>query len=70
MMFEAPANAIFLLDDQPVDHAASARLVVEPGERTIVCRIGDYTITRKFTVVRGKTYRFVFSVDVQIQENL
>lgn len=69
LLFEAPANAIILLDDTVVDHAASARLIVEPGERTVVCRIGDYTITRKFTAVRGKTYHIVFAVDVQIQEN-
>jgi len=69
LIFEAPANAVILLDDQPVDHSSSLHLVVEPGERTVVCRIGDYTITRTFTAVRGKTYHIVFSVDVQIQEN-
>lgn len=69
LVFEAPANAVILLDDQPVEHSGGARIYVEPGERTIVCRIGDYTITRKFTALRGKTYHVVFSVDVQIQEN-
>ena len=68
LVFEAPANAVILLDDQPIEHAAGARLFVEPGERTVVCRIGDYILTRKFTAVRGKTYHIVFTVDVQIQE--
>lgn len=69
VVFEAPANALIFLDDQPVDHAGGARIQVEPGERTVVCRIGDYTITRRFNAVRGKTYHIVFSVDMQIQEN-
>ncbi len=69
VVFEAPANALILLDDQPVEHAGGARIQIEPGERTVVCKIGDYTITRRFTAVRGKTYHIVFSVDVQIQEN-
>lgn len=69
LMFEVPANAVVLFDDQPVDHTSGGRLVVEPGEHALVCRIGDYTITRKFVTVRGKTYSIVFSVDVQIQES-
>ncbi len=69
LFFEAPANAVITLDDQAVDHASSVRLTVEPGEHTVVCRIGDYTIVRKFSAVRGKTYHIVFAVDVQIQES-
>jgi hypothetical protein len=68
IIFEAPANAVIRLDDEPVDHASASRLVVEPGEHAVVCRIGDYTITRKFSAVRGKTYRIVLSVGVEIQE--
>lgn len=69
IVFEAPANALIFLDDQPVDHAGGARIQIEPGERTVLCRIGDYTITRRFTAVRGKTYTIVFSVDVKVQED-
>jgi hypothetical protein len=69
LTFEAPANAVIHMDDALVDRPSSARLVVEPGDHTVVCRIGDYTITRKFAAVRGKSYRVIFSVDVEIQEN-
>lgn len=69
VVFEAPANALIYLDDQPVEHAGGARIQVDPGERTVVCKIGDYTITRRFNAVRGKTYHIVFSVELQIQEN-
>lgn len=69
VVFEAPANALIFLDEQPVDHAGGVRIPVEPGERTVVCKIGDYTITRRFSAVRGKIYHIVFSVDMQIQEN-
>ena len=69
VVFEAPANALIFLDEQPVDHQGGARIQIEPGERSVVCKIGDYTITRRFNAVRGKTYHIVFSVDIQIQEN-
>ncbi len=68
-VFEAPANAVITLDGVPVDVAREPKLALEAGEHTVVCRIGDYAITRKFTAYRGKTYRIVLSVDLAVQES-
>ncbi|MCX7024523.1 MAG: hypothetical protein NT080_07875 [Spirochaetes bacterium] len=68
-VFEAPANALIHLDGVAVDLVHEPKIFMEPGEHTVVCRIGDYTITRKFTAYRGKTYRIVLSVDLSVQES-
>jgi hypothetical protein len=66
---EAPDSALILIDGQKLGRDAKASLAVEVGEHTVTCKIGDYTITRKFTAYRGKTYRLVLSVELQLQES-
>jgi hypothetical protein len=67
LLFEAPTGSIISLDGVPVPSESLQELTIEPGEHTIVYRIGDYTITRKFVAARGKTYRVVMSVELSIQ---
>lgn len=67
LQFEAPTGSIISLDGSPVSSESFDELTIEPGEHTVVCRIGDYTITRKFVAARGKTYRVVLSVELSIQ---
>ena len=67
IQFEAPTGSIISLNGNPVPPESFEELVLEPGEHTIVYRIGDYTITRKFIAARGKTYRVVMSVELSIQ---
>ena len=66
--FEAPTGSIISLNGVPVPNESHQGLIIEPGEHTIVYRIGDYTITRKFVAARGKNYRVVMSVELSIQE--
>jgi hypothetical protein len=68
LVIEAPDSAIFSLDGSRVDHVEHPTLRVEPGEHSASCRIGDYTLTRKFTAYRGKTYKLVLEIDLQVQE--
>ncbi|OHD77152.1 MAG: hypothetical protein A3J97_15330 [Spirochaetes bacterium RIFOXYC1_FULL_54_7] len=67
LQFEAPTGSIISLNGVPVPSESFDELAIEPGEHTVVCRIGDYTITRKFVAVRGKTYRVIMSVELSIQ---
>jgi len=67
-LIEAPDSAIVLIDGVRIDHDVKPQLTLDPGDHTVTCRIGDYTITRKFTAFRGKTYRLVLAIDLQIQE--
>lgn len=66
---EAPDSAQVTLDGVKLNYVAKPSFTVEPGDHTIVCRIGDYLVTRKFTAFRGKTYRIVLAIDLQVQES-
>ncbi len=68
LVVEAPDSAVVTLDGVRVDHVSKPSMTVEPGDHTAACRIGDYSLTRKFTAYRGKTYRLVLEIDLQVQE--
>lgn len=68
LVIEAPDSAQISIDGQRLVKEQRTSLNVEVGEHTVSCRIGDYVITRKFSAYRGKTYRLVLSVDLQVQE--
>jgi hypothetical protein len=68
LLIEAPDSAFVMVDGVRVDHAANPRMRIEPGEHSASCRIGDYSLSRKFTVARDKVYKLVLSVDLQLQE--
>lgn len=68
LTIEAPDSAIVSLDGARIDHLQRPSFTVEPGEHTVSCRIGDYTVQRKFSAFRGKTYRILLSVDLLVQE--
>lgn len=64
--FQAPVGTIITLDGQALGPDQMTSLAVEPGEHTVTCRIGDYTMTRKFTALRGKVYTIALTVDLTI----
>jgi hypothetical protein len=65
---EAPDSAVLTVDGQRIDRALWASLSVEPGDHSATCRIGDYTLTRKFTAYRGKSYKLVLEIDLRVEE--
>jgi hypothetical protein len=65
---EAPDSALVTIDGQRIDHVARQAMSVEPGDHSATCRIGDYTLTRKFTAYRGKTYKLVLEIDLRVEE--
>ncbi len=69
LIVEAPDSAIVTIDGATMDQVAKPEMTVEPGEHTAICRIGDYTLTRKFTANRGKSYKLVLEIDLQVQED-
>jgi hypothetical protein len=68
LSIEAPDSAAVSIDGQRVDHIAHPTMSVEPGDHSATCRIGDYTLTRKFTAYRGKAYKLVLEIDLQVEE--
>lgn len=67
MIFDGPENALIFLNEKPVS-AAPGPVPVDPGVHEITYQVGDYTITRSITVLRGKTYRIALSVDITLSE--
>ena len=67
LFVEAPDSAVLSLDGSRLDRSR-ASFTVEPGEHSVVCRLGDYSMSRKFTAYRGKSYRLVLSIDLAVQE--
>lgn len=69
VIIEAPDSTQITLDGRKVSGDGKTALTVEVGDHLVTCRIGDYVVTRRFTAYRGKTYRIVLSVDLQVQES-
>jgi len=68
LSIEAPDSAIVSIDGRKVAETERAALSLEPGEHSATCRIGDYTLTRKFTVARSKPYKLVLDIDLRVEE--
>lgn len=66
LVFQAPAGAYVAIDGQAVSQGELTGLTVEPGEHTLLVKIGDYSMTRKFMALRGKVYTVVLSVELEI----
>jgi hypothetical protein len=66
--FEAPDNTVIFFDDQEVDHRRQP-ISAEPGHHEVHFRVGDYTMIKPITVLRGKTYRIALAVDISISES-
>jgi hypothetical protein len=69
LVVEAPDSAVVAIDGLKIDHVARPSMTVEPGEHNATCRIGDYSLSRRFTAYRGKSYKLVLEIDLQVQES-
>ncbi|MBN1519427.1 MAG: hypothetical protein JW923_04970 [Spirochaetales bacterium] len=67
LSIQAPQGSVISLDGKALAQADWESLVIEVGEHTVSCRIGDHTISRKFTAQRGVTYTLVLSLELTIQ---
>jgi len=66
LVFQAPAGTFISIDGQVVHQNEMAGLAVDPGEHALFFRIGDYSMTRKFMALKGKTYQVILSVELDI----
>jgi hypothetical protein len=67
LMFEAPKNARVYIDGAYVD--SSKPLPVEPGQHEVRFVLSDYLIVRPITVRKGRTYKVVMTVSVDVSES-
>jgi len=68
LLFEYPENTKIFVNNIPVTNQ-DLPFPIESGLHEIQFQLSDYTIIRKITVQRGKTYRVALSVDVDVTEN-
>jgi hypothetical protein len=66
--FEAPDNALIFFDNEAVDSSRQP-ISADPGLHEVRFQMGDYTMVKPLTILRGKTYRVALAVDVSISEN-
>lgn len=65
--YTAPRDSRVYLDGRLLD-AATGDFTALPGEHTIVVVVGDYTLTRRFSVEEGREYNLSVTMDVAIEE--
>ena len=68
VVFEAPQTARIFLNNVPVSRDRDF-IPVEPGIHEARIQVGDYTVTKTLAVQRGKTYRVVMAVDINVRES-
>jgi hypothetical protein len=68
IIFEGPENARIFLDNTPVVRKREP-VPVEPGIHEAKFQVGDYTLIKNLSVVRGKTYRVALAVDINVHES-
>jgi hypothetical protein len=64
----APENASVVIDGQPAENARDPRSI-EPGDHTILFKIGDYEIAKQITVEKGHDYTISMLIDINVTES-
>lgn len=65
--YTTPRGSRVYIDGRALD-AAIGDFTAPPGEHTIVVVVGDYTVTRRFSVEEGREYILSVTMDVAIEE--
>lgn len=69
ILFEAPDTAEIFLDGQKIGGVPKKPVPVTEGEHTVIIRVGNYSLTKKFSVERGRSYKVSLFLDISVQEN-
>ncbi len=65
--YSAPRGATVFVNGEQVA-GASGDFTVPPGDHTIVVVVGDYTVTRRFSVGEKRTYSIAVTMDIAVEE--
>jgi hypothetical protein len=68
LILEYPERTQVELDGKRLSQDQGVPAAISPGEHVIAFLVGDYTIQRKLTVKRGKTYRVSLAIDARVEE--
>ncbi len=67
---EAPKGTQIFFDGKRFEGQTAVPFEVTEGPHTVVFTVGEYTLSRKFTAEKGKTYSISILLDIAIQEIL
>ncbi|MFP3958689.1 MAG: hypothetical protein ACLFUX_00825 [Spirochaetaceae bacterium] len=66
--FEAPEGAALFIDGEEVDYR-NEEVSLSEGDHTVMFRIGDYSVSRSFTVDPKKSYKISLKLDILIDKD-
>ena len=69
VIFEAPEGAEIILDGEKITFSTDKTLKITPGEHVVRMELGDYSLSKKFTIKAEKNYKISLFLDILIQEN-
>jgi hypothetical protein len=69
VLFEAPDGVIIILDGKKLNSFPGIKIDIEKGEHVVRMELGDYFLSKKFTIEKEKDYKISLSLDILIQEN-
>ncbi|MCK5675131.1 MAG: PEGA domain-containing protein [Spirochaetales bacterium] len=69
VIFEAPEGSEIILDGEKIDSSPSKAFEIKPGDHVVRMKLGDYSLSKKFTVDAEKKYKISLFLDILIQEN-
>lgn len=67
LQLQIPENVTVILDGQAVIPSEDP-LPIESGTHIVVCKIGNYQLTRQIVAEEGKSYQLTVTMDMLIQE--
>jgi hypothetical protein len=69
LTIEAPENAEVFLDGEKLPAFAGIRLPIEEGEHQLRIKVADYSVSKKFTVSKGRHYHLSCIFDILLSED-
>ncbi len=69
VQFDFPKNSILYIDGKKISVIPGEKQPINPGEHVIRISLGDYTLSKKFTVLKEKNYKLSLFLDIFVKEN-
>ncbi len=69
VQFDFPKEFSLYLDGQKIKIIPGEKREISPGEHVVLITVGDYTLSKKFTVLKEKKYKLSLFLDIFIKEN-
>ncbi|MDC7125904.1 MAG: hypothetical protein PQJ46_10060 [Spirochaetales bacterium] len=66
---DAPENTTIYIDSNKVEFQPNKAMKIPPGDHTVLFMIGDYKISKNFTVSPGKDCKISLFLDILVEEN-